>query len=194
MPRIWSYTVHDTCTGIEKCSKCTSEFHTANSCIGMPKCVSCGEGSSHPSSAPTCPTFIRKCTALDERYPENAMPYFPTNENWTWAASPSPPSIPSPSSPSFLPPPQQANPRQHHSPRPIRQNQCQHKNNSNFHPFTTPSHSYSHSYSYSQPRQSDNGWSGDLQQTTLANAWGPQPQVALAPSTRIDSSPPAPSQ
>jgi hypothetical protein len=76
---------------MEKCSNCASKSHSLNNCNRAPKCVSCGEESSHPSSSPSCPTFIRKSEALDERFPENSMPYFPMNESWTWALSPSNP-------------------------------------------------------------------------------------------------------
>jgi hypothetical protein len=171
--------IQEACINTAKCANCSSESHTSNNCSRAPKCVSCSEGSSHPSTAPTCPTFIRKCAALDDRYPENAMPYFPTNENWTWATSPSNP----PPSAALSPPPQQANPRHRHSPRPIRQNQRRH--NSNLPP---PSHSLPNS----QPRQSDYGWSRERHQTTLANAWGPQIQAPPSDNPRAEPAPPAP--
>ena len=98
----------DACIGIEKCPTCVSESHSSRDCNKPPKCVSCGEGSSHPSTLLTCPTFIRKSEVLDGHCPENAMPFFPMDESWTWATSPTNP--PPPTSP--LPPPQQANLRQ----------------------------------------------------------------------------------
>ena len=173
----------DVCTGIAKCSNCSSESHSSINCSSAPKCVSCGNGSSHPSSSPSCPAFMHKSDALVDRYPENAMPYFPTNESWTWAAAPSNPSP----APFPLPPPQLANPRQRHSPRPMRQNQRRHYNNNlPPHPSTLPPHPPSNP----QSRQMDNGWPMDRQyQTTLMNAWGPQPPITLS-ATPHDVTPP----
>jgi hypothetical protein len=176
----------DVCTSFERCSICASEFHSSSGCTNTPKCVSCGDGSAHPSSSPACPTFIRKCEALDERYPENAMPYFPTNESWTWATSPS---NPPPPTLSPLPPPQQANPRQRHSPRPMRQKQRRNINGNN--PPPPPPHPHPHTIP--QPRQVDNGWPKERRQTTLPSAWSSQPISSPVPTQRVESSPPAPS-
>ena len=151
----------DACLGVEKCSNCASESHGSNNCNSAPKCVSCGEGSSHPSSSLTCPTFTRKSEALDERFPENSMPYFPTNEGWTWARSPSnPPTLTSP-----LPPPHPSNPRQPNSLRPARQSAHRYGRGQP-HPQSLPR---------SQPRQTDNGWPSEHCQTTLTGTWGSQP-------------------
>ena len=72
----------DSCIGVERCANCASINHSTFSCAheGAPSCVSCGTGSMHASSSPNCPAFAKKCAALDERTPENTMPYFPTNE------------------------------------------------------------------------------------------------------------------
>ena len=77
----------------------------------------------HVARAPTtpaCPTFLRKCEALDGHFPENTMPYFPSRESWTWAVSPTNPPQPQGMSTPQL---QLANPN-HHSIRPQRQNRC----------------------------------------------------------------------
>jgi hypothetical protein len=87
------------------CSRCTSNDHTHENCTSdnQPQCISCGPNSTHPSSSRNCPVFLRKCKELDARCPENNMPYFPTNERWTWAATPArPPSTPQ------SPPPQRS--------------------------------------------------------------------------------------
>jgi hypothetical protein len=172
----------DACIGIEKCANCSSEFHGSGECNRAPKCVSCGEGSSHPSTSLTCPTFIRKSEALDERFPENTMPYFPTSESWTWATSPSNP--PPPTSP--LPPPQISNPRQQHSLRPIRQAAHRHGRGQS-HPQPQPR---------SQPRQTDNGWPSERRQSTLTGAWGSQPIASSSSSANLrpDLPPPASTQ
>ena len=83
--------VQDTCIGVEKCTNCGSEFHHTDKCDRAPNCVSCSKGSNHPSTSPLCPTFLRKCKALDGQYPENTMPYFLSKEGWAWEASPTNP-------------------------------------------------------------------------------------------------------
>ena len=54
--------IKDNCTGIDHCSLCTSEFHAAANCIkkDRPKCVSRGDGSTHPSTSPSCLVFMHK--------------------------------------------------------------------------------------------------------------------------------------
>ena len=96
--------IQDSCISIDRCANCASEFHKADTCDRPPSCVSCSPDSRHPSTSPTCLAFLSKCDALDQRLPENAMPYFPSGESWTWAMAPSNP--PPPETP--LPPPQQA--------------------------------------------------------------------------------------
>ena len=97
----------DACIGVEKCANCASEFHQSANCDRPPACVSCGPSSQHPSTSSTCPTFMQKCDALDLRFPENSMPYFPSTETWTWAAAPANPPPPSTS----LPPPPAVRPQ-----------------------------------------------------------------------------------
>ena len=82
----------DACIGVEKCANCTTEFHQTASCDKSPVFVSCRPSSQHPSMSPMCPTFMQKCNALDQRFPKNSMPYFPSTESWTWAAAPGQPS------------------------------------------------------------------------------------------------------
>ena len=151
--------IQDSCIGIERCTNCTSKFHNADACDRPPSCISCGPDSKHPSTFPACPTFLSKCDALDQRFPENVMPYFPSGESWTWAAAPSNP--PPPEMP--LPPLQQANSKQR-SLRPSRQ---------------SPRRAETSSQCNQQPLQScqsDNGWPAQRQcQMTLTNAWGSQP-------------------
>ena len=36
--------IQDSCIGVEKCSNCTSEFHSSDECDRSPSCVSCGPG------------------------------------------------------------------------------------------------------------------------------------------------------
>ena len=95
----------DSCIGVEKCTNCASVSHSTSSCAheGASSCVSCGPGSTHASSSPNCPAFAKKCASLDDCSPENTMPYYPTNEAWTWASTPTNPPQPAPS-PSEAPP------------------------------------------------------------------------------------------
>ena len=82
--------IRGVCISDEKCAHCASGDHvTANSRPNQRlSCVSCGPDSSHASSSCTCSTFKETCAALDTRYPENSMPYFPTGEHRTWARVP----------------------------------------------------------------------------------------------------------
>ena len=139
--------IQDTCIGVDRCSNCSSEFHQADKCDSAPSCISCRAGSKHPSTSPCCPTFLRKCEALDGRFPENAMPYYPSKGSWTWAATPANPPPPPPqeaNAPRF----QQANP-DHRSIRPQRQ-KSHHKEVR----FEDPP-----SASQAQACQVDDGWS-----------------------------------
>ena len=91
----------DNCIGVEKCANCASEAHRSDKCDRPPSCVSCGPGSNHPSTSSSCPSFARRCEALDGRFPENAMPYFPSREDWTWASVPTNPPPPPEAPPPF---------------------------------------------------------------------------------------------
>ena len=86
----------DSCIGVEKCANCASTSHPTSSCTNemTPLCVSCSSDSRHASSSPKCLVFAKKCAALDERSPKNAMPYFPTNKAWTWSMAPNNPPCP----------------------------------------------------------------------------------------------------
>ena len=159
--------IQDSCIGTERCANCASEFHIADTCDRAPACVSCGPDSRHPSTSPACPTFVSKCNALDGRFPENSMPYFPSTSPWTWAAAPTNP--PPPETP--LPPPQLASSRQR-AVRPERQT-SHHREESPHQAQAPPS---------SLPRQTDNGWpSQRRRQTTLTSAWGSQPKAPPPP-------------
>ena len=87
------------CINPERCANCASEEHTTGNCIigNKPCCISCGENLDHGSASPSCPVLKKKCDALDLRFPENSMPYFPTADCSTWASAPRNP--PRPTSP-----------------------------------------------------------------------------------------------
>lgn len=68
----------------DSCGRCGDETHPTRDCVsGMLGCIPC-RSSGHPAWDRTCPTFIRLCDEIDKRNPENALPYYPTSEPWTW--------------------------------------------------------------------------------------------------------------
>lgn len=70
------------------CGICGGEHRTTECQNQHTKwCVSCSSNS-HSSNDRECPTFLRRCDAYDKRYPENQLPFFPTEEEWTWAPEP----------------------------------------------------------------------------------------------------------
>ena len=64
--------------------------HRTSGCQNKDKrwCVTC-ESSDHASWDRSCPEFSRRCYLVDKRNPENSMPYFPTEQDWTQMARPS---------------------------------------------------------------------------------------------------------
>ena len=46
---------------------------------------------SHPSWDRDCPTFNKKADEFDQRNPDNALPYYPSDEPWSWMDAPAPP-------------------------------------------------------------------------------------------------------
>ena len=169
----------DACAGVARCVNCSSESHIAINCSNKraPSCVSCGPGSTHPSTAPSCPVFARKCASLEDWSPENTMPYFPTNEACTWATSPSNP--PRPTMPLPEPPQIRTNPRLRapctgsNAYRPESQT-------SNYNPDV-------------RSRHTDNGWPASKRQTTLPNHLGTQPSTGTS-SQHSNQLPPPQSQ
>ncbi|KAH6907725.1 hypothetical protein BKA70DRAFT_1104274 [Coprinopsis sp. MPI-PUGE-AT-0042] len=71
----------------ETCGTCGDQTHETKDCTNTGKkfCKPCNK-EGHCSWDRLCPTFVRKCKEYDERHPENAMPFAPTAEPWTWAA------------------------------------------------------------------------------------------------------------
>ena len=103
----------DVCIGIMRCANCTSEFHRVDVCDKQLSCVLQARFPA-PSTSPACLVFMQKCDVLDMCFPKNSMPYFPSNDSWTWASRPTNPPLPE----NPLPPLQQASPR-HRSIRPV---------------------------------------------------------------------------
>ena len=55
--------------------------------VGRRYCVSC-RNDSHASWDRECPEFKRRVERMDEGHPENALTYFPTDEDWTFHSRP----------------------------------------------------------------------------------------------------------
>jgi hypothetical protein len=97
------------------CGTCT-HAHKTWLCerFAPPRCINCPNGMNrHASSSRDCPEFLRRCSIFDAKYPENTIPFYPTNEEWTWArnyAKAPPYSPPAPLQPQ--PPPRQRGLRQ----------------------------------------------------------------------------------
>lgn len=66
----------------DTCRTCRGDHRTI-SCNSKEKkhCVSC-KSDGHASWDRDCPEFHRRCAQYDENYPENNLPYFPSNEEW----------------------------------------------------------------------------------------------------------------
>jgi hypothetical protein len=94
--------------------QCKSANDTCANCGGVHRRTDCQEknkvhcaackADDHPSWSRDCPTFIRKCNELDERHPENASPFFWTDQAWTHTSPPparAPPSTQGPQEKGF---------------------------------------------------------------------------------------------
>ncbi|KAL1727358.1 hypothetical protein EV714DRAFT_183293, partial [Schizophyllum commune] len=67
-----------TCGGAHDTSTCTSTKR---------HCVNC-QADGHTSWDRACPVFQQRCLDYDYRFPENAMPFFVTDDEWTHATTP----------------------------------------------------------------------------------------------------------
>lgn len=79
------------------CGTCSGRHRTAQcNAFRTECCVSC-KSQSHTSWSRKCPEFIRRCKTLDEQYPENKLPFFPTSSSWLPSTTPPRPSNTPPS-------------------------------------------------------------------------------------------------
>ncbi|KAG2051096.1 hypothetical protein BDR06DRAFT_860272, partial [Suillus hirtellus] len=62
-----------TCSGGHRTTQCTTYRTT--------RCVSCSDNT-HTSWSRKCPEFTRRCEQMDKKFPENRMPYYPTESAW----------------------------------------------------------------------------------------------------------------
>ena len=81
--RRWGHFAHSCTASIDTCGTCGEE-HRTSECSNKEKtfCVSC-RSNTHASWDRDCPEFRRRCDQFDENYPENNLPYFPSEEGWT---------------------------------------------------------------------------------------------------------------
>ncbi|KAJ3742470.1 hypothetical protein DFH05DRAFT_1527027 [Lentinula detonsa] len=77
-----------------RCFKCQRFGHIAEHCPEGDKmtcekrhCVNCGIDG-HASTDRECPAFQRRCENLNRRMPTNQLPFFPSDEEWTWLEEP----------------------------------------------------------------------------------------------------------
>ena len=92
--RRWGHLAAECLAEKDACGNCGKE-HRTSTCRDRnnPFCMVCNENT-HASWSRDCPEFLRRCSLYDERNPENAMQYFPTEHDWSLAVRPS--SIPLP--------------------------------------------------------------------------------------------------
>lgn len=86
--RRWGHFAHACIASADTCGTCGEE-HRTNTCNSKEKtfCVSC-QTNTHASWDRECPEFRRRCNQFDENYPENNLPYFPSDEKWTLTPRP----------------------------------------------------------------------------------------------------------
>ena len=86
--RRWGHFASECPSEVDVCGSC-GDAHRTSHCEnrGKKHCVNCGDNT-HTSWDRNCPEFARRCQILDERNPENAMPYFPTEHDWSLTVRP----------------------------------------------------------------------------------------------------------
>jgi hypothetical protein len=76
----------------DTCGTCGGHHRTADCTAARTQyCVSC-RSHNHASWSRSCPELTKRSAALDEKLPENKMPYFPTPTPWTQIIHPPKPS------------------------------------------------------------------------------------------------------
>jgi hypothetical protein len=82
----WNHMAKDCEFTADTCSNCAEKHRTATCpCPRTKRCVSC-KTSEHASWSRECPVFLKRVDDFNERNPENALPFFPTADPWTWSA------------------------------------------------------------------------------------------------------------
>jgi len=84
----------------DTCGNCGKEHRTSSCDQETWWCTSCSVDS-HPSTSRRCPQFTRRLKIMHQRNPEYSLPFYQTDEEWTWELSQGP--NPPPRQPAFLP-------------------------------------------------------------------------------------------
>jgi hypothetical protein len=86
--RCWGHFAYTCTVSADTCRTCGGG-HRSNDCSNKEKthCISC-KSDMHTSWDREYPEFRRRCEQYDENYPENSLPYFPTDEEWTLTLRP----------------------------------------------------------------------------------------------------------
>jgi hypothetical protein len=86
--RGWGHLVAQCHNESETCGAC-GENHNTKDCSnpGNLCCTSC-KSNTHASWDRNCPEFTRRCEAYNDKFPENKLPFFPTEEEWTLTLRP----------------------------------------------------------------------------------------------------------
>jgi hypothetical protein len=86
--RWWGQFVSDCQSATNACRAC-SEAHCTDKCSNKGKmhCMSCNDNT-HTSWNRNCLEFLRRYAITNEHNPENGMPYFPTEHDWTLTTQP----------------------------------------------------------------------------------------------------------
>lgn len=72
----------------DTCGTCGNSHRTAEcNAYRTERCINC-KNTHHTSWSRACPEFKRQCDIIDAKYPENHMPFFPTELPWTQAIHP----------------------------------------------------------------------------------------------------------
>ena len=84
----WNHMARECRNEHDTCGTCGSKTHKTHDCDNKmsQQCVPCA-GKGHPSWSHSCPTFLRKCEDFDHTHPENALPFFPSTEPWSWSSA-----------------------------------------------------------------------------------------------------------
>ena len=78
----WNHYANECKASEDTCSNC-AEPHRTSQCPNplIRRCVSC-KTSDHTSWSRECPIFVRKTDEYNARYPENELPFIPSDKPW----------------------------------------------------------------------------------------------------------------
>ncbi|KAF5381383.1 hypothetical protein D9615_008435 [Tricholomella constricta] len=85
----WDHLANACHRSVTYCGRCGDDGHSARDCNSEQiYCIPCGRRGHISGDRRHCPIYKKKRDELNARMPENAMPYFPTEEPWTHATVP----------------------------------------------------------------------------------------------------------